>query len=278
MPFKFSMLFQYAGQGWSESWYWNAPAVLPVTNTPPVFAASLIKARAAMLSGNVQFAGTRTTDVSNPRLTSLYIAQNTPGAEGAPDYPTTAWMAIAKGVGGVGIRQVWLHGAADTEVAFDAAANAFTAVGGIQGNFPAYAKILTAPSWCLRTVQGRKASANIALIPPLGISPAAGGVNIGTGYAGQTPTDNIIVGGFKFPLQHLNGTYLGVTGWQQTLTGILLLNRSISASTAQGYAGGASVRKQIFEYTQIGAVNLEFVRERRVGRTFFSARGRRSAR
>lgn len=276
MPFKFTMFWEVANQGWSESWYNIGGLVLPVTNTAPAGAQNLIKTRAACMSNNVVLAGTRTTDLANPRLTSLYIANQVPGTQGNVDYPTTCWLAIAKGPGGIGQRQVWMHGVADTEVAFQAASNSFAPVGGLQASFGAFVGELTNGQWAIRVVQSAKASLNKVVIPQGALVSVPGGVGLGAAPIGVTQSNNIVVGGFKYPLNKLNGTYLGPSGWNLVGGAIVLLNRGASTSAIAGYPGGATVRIQNFSYSTISACNLEFVRERRVGRTFFAARGRRS--
>jgi len=272
------MMFNVPSGGFSESWYWDAPVALPVTAGNPFD--DLYQVRAALLSVQAVALGWRLTDIDNPRIGQLRLFPKTAQSQENPDVPTTAWLCIAKGANGVGHRQLWLRGAADDSVAWESAGNHFTRSPLFDRNLTTYINVLKAQAlaWSIRSIASRKEQAG-ALYNVTAVTPSAT-VN-GTLLVGLNvlnPLLPIIVSGFKKPLSVLNGTYLPNSGWNVAPTGVNLIGKVVPNVAAAGYPGGAQTRNQQTTLVKVKDIEVEFARERKVGRGFFQLRGRRAAR
>ena len=278
MPYKVTWFFNLNAQGWSSTLYYNATLTLPTDGTLPPPVQTLGQAMWRCSQNPTNWIGTRVSDMNNPRQTLTVSGNRVNPVSDTPDYPTNCGLAICKGANNVGIRQLWLHGVSDDSIYYDTAQNTFVIGAALQGAFNNLKNAILGDLWCLQTVNKggvKNGATQINLVSPLA---SGDGVTINAALAGTGPTTTIIVGGFKYPLQKLNGTYLPGSGWIQTGgNNFVLLNRSIGTSAATNYPGGASVRIATKTLTKINSVNLEFVRERRVGRAFFVPRGRRSS-
>lgn len=277
LALKFTMLFNFAQTGFSESWYYNGS---PPGGSLPLLSGdfkALADARTLMSAKYVDIVGCRLSDTENPRMTMTQFLFSKFQGSAAPDVASNAWMALVRGVALRGRRQLWLRGIPDDQIEWDAGAQRWLPQGSIASALTNYQNVLKAGPWRMRVVQSAKAAgaANKA-INAIAPTAAGGGVEL-TGPAGVDPDTAQIVSGFKKPLGFLNGTYLPRTGF--TLSGgkVVLLNRALSAFQALGYVGGGAIRPQSFEYIAIDKVELEFPRERKTGRPFFGPRGRRSA-
>jgi hypothetical protein len=279
MPVKVTYLYNLVGQGWSSTFYNNSISTLPTGQNPqmPPQVSALGNAIFGTLAPGVNFIGTRISLVPPTRQTFVQAANyvRTGAADQIPDYPTTAMMLIAKGNQGLGTRQVWLHGINDNEINY--ANGVFTPAGGLLTAAGNVCTQLVGNGWALRTVAPK--AGNGFPINVIAVGANFPGLSISVGGAWAFPASGaVIVSGFKYPLQKLNGTYLVGSGLVQQAGTTYLANRFISAAAAALYVpGSANIRYQIPNYTPIAQCAFEFVRERRVGRAFFVPRGRRSS-
>lgn len=275
MPFKYTMLFNFLGQGWSETWYYNANVPFPVAQNS-VFD-NLMQSRGLLCGENVVAAGWRLSDVSNPRNTFVRLFGKVNNSGLLPDTATNAWLASVRGVNGVGRRQLWLRNVPDAWIAFDTTAEKFVPTGPLINALAGYTGTLVQPPWCIRTVQSLAASTTKARVTAVAAGPA-GGTVLTVNLGGVPVGTSIVVSGFRGPLGFLNGTYDGNTGSTLGTTTLTLNHKGVTAADAAAYVGGAFARTLVFFYTSISTIDLVAPRERKVGRAFFVPRGRRSRR
>lgn len=275
MPSKFTMMFNVPNGGFSESWYWNGPVALPVG--PASVFDQLADLRGGMLATESVMIGYRISDIDNPRVSQLKLYPKTLRDIDKTDIPSSSWLAIAKGANGVGRRQLWIRGVSDDAIQFNDTANKFEYNPAFNVAWTNYKAFLTAGAnlWSIKHVQSKKeAGAGVVTVTMLVNNAAANNITLQCTQVFD-PTKPIIVGGFKKPLSRLNGTYLPNDGWVPVPTGIQLIGKAVPAYAAAGYPGGGNVRQQVVTLTKVANIELEFARDRKIGRAFFQQRGRR---
>jgi len=285
--YKVVILYNLEGQGWSETWYLNqvltpfppvgpggAPAIPGVIST-------FLKARNALNSPAVYWIGLKLyaldATYQPTRVTWLYTNNAEGSTDASLDYPTCSWLATVRGGAGVGFRQCWLRGIPESYFAWDPDSGQFLPAGNVRNTFANFLQQLTAGPWCIRTINSNKAG-GLTPVPALISNAANGAVILSASPPGAGPGAAIIVGGFKYPLQHLNGNYVYPTGYSLFTAGSVQLNqRAVTEQQIAAYNQTGTLRVRTYSLTPIAACALEFVRSRRVGRAFFVPRGRRSA-
>jgi len=276
MPFKFSMFFNGPTWGFSESWYWNGGLSLPVPTSNPLD--KLYIARSLMCSKEVTPIGWRVTEVGNPRNSQLSILPGYAVSGEDADIGAAGWLYIAKGPNQVGRRQLWLRGIPDDAIVWSPTKKGFITDAAFDKGYSGYLSQLvktSANNWAIRHTQSRKDAGGSAFkITALSNSGTSNSVGL-TFTGGVSPTDPLIISGFKKPLNKLNGTYLPDSGFQLSGGGVTLLNKGVNPFAAGAYAGGAFARTASYSYLRVTTIDPEWARSRRVGRPFFSERGRR---
>jgi hypothetical protein len=276
VPNKFTMLFNFGGSGFSETWYSNDAVPTPIP--PNSKWDQLYASRFALCNNSVTAIGYRISDPDNPRLTQSRVNPGLASFGDPPEPVQQAWLATVRGQANVGRRQFWMRGIADDWIQWSAASQSFTVVGPLKVAFDKFKALLLAGQWCIRTVQSLKAAGGGN--PVNAISPNALGnaVTLSAAGAGIDKTKPIIVSGFKKGLGYLNGTYAALSGYQIPGNDVWIYGKSVSTTNATAYVGGGRVRQALYTYTPVADMNLEFPRERRTGRAFFVPRGRRAKR
>src|SRR5258707_3469375 len=121
MTLKFSMLFNFGGVGFSESWYYGGTGPGGGADVLSGDFKQLAEARQLMSGKYVNMVGVRLSDVDNPRQTSSqFLFAKFEGTD-FPDVASNAWMALVTGQANRGRRQLWLRGIPDDQIAFDPA-------------------------------------------------------------------------------------------------------------------------------------------------------------
>jgi hypothetical protein len=281
MPYKVTFLFNANAQGWSETFYTQTVTANPTSQVLDPNVQLLGNSLLACSAYPTNWVGTRISQIGTPRSTILVAKNNTVKENAGNDaqYVTSCALANLKGPNGAGSRQLWLHGIGKNQMNFDPTQNAWTFGGPLQTAWSNLRDVLLSGNWYLRTINPALNDATLTLILSGQLGVQANAVVLNPTINKVPAGANIIVSGFKWPLQHLNGTYTYPLGCNTAAAQILLFNRSLSTTQIAGYGGGGLVRAQVVSYTnKIASANLEFVRERRVGRAFFVPRGRKSSR
>lgn len=272
MPYKFTMLFNFGGSGFSETWYYNGGVTFPVPQNS-VFD-QVYQQRALMTGIGTSPEGWRLSDLSNPRSTYVrYYSKVAPIGKN-PDPPSTAWLADVRGVNGIGRRQLWLRCVPDEWVEYDSVTGRFTPVGPLVGALQAFTSLLTTPPWSIRTVVTLAASGIKSRVTSLA-QGALGGTQLNAATTGFNLEAPIVVSGFRKPLGVLNGNFDAVSAYTGSSGQFNLNHKAVTTAELATYNGGAWVRQATFSYTNIGTIDLIQPRERKVGRAFFVPRGRR---
>lgn len=274
-PYKVTMLFNFQGSGFSETWYYNVTGTLTQTNLDQIDA--MAQVRNALTAEFVNLVAYRVSDLANPRATYVKNYASFPVSANLPDVPSTAWLAIARGPNGQGRRQFWMRGIADSWVQWDDTTESWKLVGTFNTKFQAFVAVITQTPWTIRVVTSTRGGA-----PSFPITSIASGTQQGQAIMtitnGPASTDApIVIGGFRKPLAFLNGTYIYPTGFNVGGSTIVLRTKTITPQQAGAYITGGVARTQQFSYVTPATVQLVSPRERRVGRAFFVPRGRRSA-
>lgn len=273
-PYKVTLLWNFQGSGFSETWYYNITAALGPADLAAISAMST--ARNGLTAAFVNLVAYRISDTTNPRQTIVKDFVTVPGGGSNPDTPTNAWLAIARGPAGQGRRQLWMRGIADDWVEWNQANATWKLIGPFKTAFDKFVGIVSKTPWAMRTVKTQAQGApgvGIALVAP-GATNSAPVLTMSGGAA--PPGGTLIIGGFRQPLSFLNGTYLYPTGYATGSTTITLRAKTVSQFQCSSYVTGAVVRSQQFNYVTPSTIQLVSPRERRVGRAFFVPRGRRS--
>ena len=277
MPVKMTMLFNFGGQGWSESWYNSASSIPSDPDVAPY--STLAIARQGLCAKYVQLMGWRITDAVNPRLSVIHRFPNPAITGDLPDVASSAWLIDVKTGSGQGTRQLWLRGVADDWTVYDPLAQRFTFTGTIQRKFNALAKVLTNTSWELRNRKPLSTSTTAQPITAIAAVPAGIGCTFTLGTGGTVdPKKPLVVTGVRKPLSYLNGVYQPLVGFTITGSTVSLRSKSISAFNVTQYQTGAWCRNPDYTFNAISSMNVSYVAERKVGKAFFVPRGRRSAR
>lgn len=274
MPFKFTMLINFQGQGFSETWYHTGSGSLSAV--PQADLDTLLSARNRLTAASVKLVGWRLSDVANPRLTKTGTCNFSAGGS-PPDVPTNAWLATVRGPDGQGRRQWWIRGVPDAAIVWDDKQLAFKPTGTFKSNYDAYVAIVTKSPWAIKVVTPLKTSTKKGKVTGLTIN-AVGSVRLvgqGGTFAPLTKTAPVIVTGFKSQLAHLNGVYQAETAAEIADTSIDLLNQSAVGTAVEGYRLGAFARTAEYQYITPNNVSLVSPRERKIGRAFFVPAGRR---
>lgn len=279
--FKYSMLFNFQGQGFSESWYTTAGTLLGTSGSlnPPFLPLAI--ARANMTGKYVLLVGVRLTDLSNPRNTQTYAFAQKAQAGDDPDNVTNSFLVNVRGAANVGNRSLFIRGLPDDAIVWNDAAQVFSPVGVMVRQFSAYRNALLNDGWQLRAVQPiAKPIPAGQLISAITNNPVTDAVVITTSAAMPNQTLPLLVSGFKKPLSFLNGTYQPNSGFTITSgSSVTLRNRAMTLPQSLTFvSGSAAVRTQNFAFVNVNRVTIEFPRERRTGRAFFVPAGRRRAR
>lgn len=268
------MLFNFQGQGWSETWYHTGSGSISGVSLEPINA--LLSARNKLTAKAAKLVGWRLTDIANPRVVRTDRTQFSAAGQ-PPDTPTNAWLATARGVDGRGRRQLWLRGVPDNSIVWNDAQLRFEPQGTFKGNFNAYINLLKGEPWAIRVVKSLKNSTKKALVTGVTESSIENVrlVNSNDQFTNLTVDTPLIVSGFKKPLAYLNGTYQVPKGADFIPSIVDLWQKTSSKKDRESYTGGASVRTQEFEYIRVEGIAIDQPRERRVGRAFFVPAGRR---
>lgn len=275
MPFRFTMIYNFNASGWSESWYFTGNPTFPVPQNS-IFD-QVMNARTEMCGDGIQPQGWRLSDVDNPRQTFIRDIVKVNNAGILPDTPSSAWLAIARGVGNIGRRQVWLRSIPDAWVAYDGSVQKFLPTGKLIDGRDAYLGVLKAGGFCIRTIQSFKASTTKVRVTAVAPEPT-GGTTLTVNVAGLDLTKPIIVSGFRKPLGVLNGVYDAYSAYVGGTNFITLSHVAVPTNQTTAYPGGAYVRQQVFAYQTIGSMELRYPRKRKVGRAFFADHGVQSRR
>jgi hypothetical protein len=277
--FKFTMLFNFGGSGFSESWYWTGAAPISSVGLYSGPFKALADARNFLTAKRVRMIGLRLSDLANPRKTQVWVNSGASAGGHDPDNPTNSWLVNVRGVGDVGNRSLFIRGLPDDLIVWDDPSQAFLPVGNLSTGITAYEKLLKTGNWALAVSQSKKAAGAAAQQVTL-LTPNGSGGAVTLTFAGAfTGTGTLLVSGFRKPMGFLNGTYLSGSGWNVGVGNTInLLKRAISTQLASTYVGGGYVRPQVLSSVGIQSLNLMFPRERRIGRAFFVAAGRRRAR
>ena len=267
------------GQAWSESWYntqgSNVSAVAPA-------AEDLAAKRARLIGLGNTLDSWKITDVENERLT-LYrdpFAGFLVTADAATDVPVSSQLGIVTTVPELGRRQFFCRGIPDSWVVFNPDAGIYTLIGAFQTAFQTFAKAITAGPWSLQVRDPVSADAGLSdvtsVAPQLVTGRAQLTLAAGGGFTGE---DDLILGGFRYPLQFLNGTYLSPRGYSLTGgTTLVLSNRYVSAFQASAYNAGGTARALNYTYPPITQCRYSRPGDRKVGKNSALPRGRRSSR
>lgn len=275
MPYRFTMLFNFAASGWSESWYYNGtPTFPPAQNS--IFD-QVMAARTELCGDNISPQGWRLSDVDNPRQTFTRDIAKINNAGILPDTPSSAWLCIARGANRIGRRQVWLRSIPDAWIAWDSSTQKFLPTGTLVSARDVYFNLLKQGQFCIRTIQGFKPSTTKVRITAIAPEPT-GGTTLTVNVAGIDLNKPIIVSGFRKPLGVLNGVYDAFSGFVGGTTFITLTHVAVPTSQTAAYPGGGFVRQQVFGYQTIESMELRYPRKRKVGRAFFADHGRQSRR
>jgi hypothetical protein len=278
VAYKFTMLFNTStSQGFSESWYWASSTPISGLSTTPF--RNLAEIRDGLCATGVNLVGWRISDTSDPR--KVYAERRAiPAGAGNPQDPTsTAILALAYGVDGIGRRQFWMRGVRDEWIARNIAQNRWETVGSFTTAFEAFRNeiVSNTNSWRLKTFERLVTSPTKQKVSVLRISGGGRPILEVPAVAGFADSDVLTVSGFKKPLSYLNGNYTDAN-WNKSSgppATIELGNQTLSEPAKATYGIGAFVRKQEVAYTGISHIELGDPRSRRVGRAFFVPAGRR---
>lgn len=275
MPLEFTMLFNFQGQGFSESWYHSGGGSLSSVDLVPI--RSLLDARNNLTAKNVRLVGWRLSDVDNPGLTRAETTYFVNGG-GDPDTATNAWLAMVRGADGKGRRQWWIRGVADNAIVWDPGTLSFKPTGAFKNKYDTFVGRVTVDPWRLRIVKSLKTSTHKGVVTGVTIN-GTGSVRLAgvpTTFSTVLTTEPVVITGFKGKLATLNGVYPPDRGAVIAASSIDLLNKAVPADAASAYTGGAWARSAEYDYVKPAQASLIAPRERRVGRAFFVPAGRRS--
>jgi hypothetical protein len=273
-PYKVTILWNFQGSGFSESWYYNITSSLGPTDLATIDA--MATTRNMLTASSVNMVAYRVSDVSNPRQTIVKDFATVVGSSSTPDVVTNSWLAMARGPAGQGRRQFWMRGIADAWIQWDTTRAQWKLVPTFKRNFDAFVAVITKTPWSMRVVGGARPGGGGVAVQSVAPNNTNGSAVLTLAGAPPAAPATIIVGGFRKPLSKLNGTYIYPTGYAAGSTSVTLRTRTVTSLEANTYITGAQVRAQTFSYVTPSTVQLISPRERRVGRAFFVPRGRRS--
>lgn len=279
-PYKVILDFSCVqGSGWTEVWYYNSAvqigAILPQVQPMGVLRAQLL--------GLGSLLETMTcVDTNNPRLSvttnPLTFAPPSTYSTGT-DWPSNSILLRATCGPQRGARQVWLRGIPDAWVLYSNSLPGFQPQPSMFTPLQNWINVMTGGNWCLQVDVPVATSATLSEVDSVAVSVPSGlaGLNLKPG-GNFTGTVNAVIGGFKYPLQRLNGVYLYPRGYSFAANVVVLSNRSVSAAQVATYNTGGSIRNQVLTLTPITAIRYVRPGDRKVGRPIGLPRGRRSAR
>lgn len=280
MPtYKTTLIFSSeTGQGWTESWYQTGQSTLSAAGAQ----AEILMGWRSQLCGKGSSVDNWTViDVATPRL-SLSRDRLLPEIDSYPsttDNPVSSQLGLVTCIPNSGRRQLWCRGIPDAWVEFNTVTGKYVLVGVFKTAFDSFAGFITNGNWALKVVTKTVASTLKSLV--LSVQPQAvtGYAEIHLDPAGTLPNSvPIIISGFRFPLQRLNGTYLYPAGYARTGAVMVMTQRFLSAFEASSYVAGAYVRQQQNTYQTITACSYDRPGDRKVGKRLGLPVGRRSGR
>jgi len=277
MPiYKTKLIFSSTtGSGWSESWYNNAAADI---NAAAKDADLMAKQRIQMCGKGNSIPSWSVLDVTQPRfsitrdgLLPAYVSNKFP-----TDRPAGSQLGVCTCAPFAGRRQFWMRGIPDDWVVWDPEVNRYVLVPDFVEVFKTFRKFVVNSKWCLRTVKGYKASVMKSEVAILTTDVGSGFASLTLRLGGTLPEKvDIVVGGFRKPLSHLNGTYLWPNGYTRNAVTIVLQGRYVTDNQAFQYVSGGTVRMQEFAYQPITLCNYSRRGGRKVGKILGVPAGRR---
>lgn len=278
-PYKTVLTFSCeTGQGWTETWYQTGQSSLTAAGAQ----AEALSSWRCQLCGQGSTLDTWTVlDVTTPRLSLSRDKLLGPlvSYPAVTDNPVSSQLGLVTCVPQSGRRQFWCRGIPDSWVIFDPFAGAYTLVGVFKTAFENFAAFITNGNWALRTVKSRLASVLKSQVTQVLPQPLTGFATLTLAAGGTFPGGvPAVVGGFRYPLQHLNGTFLFPNGYEYAAPTFTYATRFVTAYQATSYQAGAYVRQQEPQYNAITQCAFDRPGDRKVGKRLSLPRGRRSSR
>lgn len=277
-PFKGTMFFScVTGQGWSESWYETSSGTVQGSFDQLTVLAA---ARGNCCGAGSALIGWRSTDLSNPRLTVATDFSTPPQSaqKGISDNPVNSILCRAQCGPNRGSRSVWLRGCPDIWTELDNTTGKYEFAPSLGTALKKFGDQLIASHWCLRTVAPAKGSPNISIISGVAPSVVTGAAVLTLNALGTfVPGVNAIVSGFRYPLEHLNGTYPFPGAYSAAGLVITLTHKIVGLVQTLGYNQTGQIRAQTFTYQPVLFLKPIRPGDRKVGKVLGLPRGRRSA-
>jgi hypothetical protein len=276
--YKTTLIFSSeTGQGWTESWYQTGQSSLSAAGAQ----AEILMGWRSQLVGNGSSVDNWTCiDVATPRL-SLSRDRILPQIDSYPsttDNPVSSQLGLVTCIPNSGRRQFWCRGIPDSWVVFNTVTGKYDLIGVFKTAFDNFAGFITNGNWALKVVTKTVVSALKSEVLSLNPQAVTGFAELHLDPAGTLPAKvPIVVGGFRYPLQRLNGTYLYPAGYGRVGNVLTFTTRFISAFESSGYIAGAYVRQQQLTYQPITACGFDRPGDRKVGKRIGLPVGRRSA-
>lgn len=275
-PFKTTLIFDSeTGSGWTETWYNLGAGNLEMAGT---HADILCTVRVGLIGKGNTIPSWKVLDVTQPRFSLSRDGMLGPFVPNKfpTDRPAGSQLGTCTCAPFPGRRQFWMRGVPDDWITFDPDTSMYVLNPAFIAAFTPFRDHIQNGRWGLRLVKSYK---NSNLKGEVGVVQE----DLATGFAkltlraGNTLPEkvNIVVGGFKKPLQSLNGTYLWPNGYTRTGADIVLRGKFISPIQGAGYVAGGTVRQQQFDYQPITRCAYDRPGGRKVGKFIGVPAGRR---
>ena len=152
-PYRVQLLTNFAGVGFSESWFYNYQNTLRPTDITQI--KGMVRARQGLYGINSILQAVRIQDISNPRSVQVLTYGNPAKAFDPNDNDTAsnAWLCTARNADGGNRRQVWLRGAPDNYVVWNVVAQRFDLVPELVRPFGDFKKSITQSPWSIQGVR-----------------------------------------------------------------------------------------------------------------------------
>lgn len=274
-PYKVTYLANFRASGFSETWTYNLTASLAAADFASI--EKLGSLRAKMFGGKTTLEAIRIADIANPRAVQV-IQRGQPTKttfDQTNDVASAAWLAMVRGAGGQGRRQIWLRGAPDIFIAYNDATGQFLKPPELVANFEAYKKELTSGRW---VIAAKEPLGGAGVQQQFATSIQANTFNTAEIRVAATPWDSnsaIVVTGFRKPWSYLNGTYSPGKWYKSAGPVAVNLEKPVALNFSQASIAGVRIRGKVPSYVAIDTIDLVRPGSRRTGRGFFAPSGRR---
>lgn len=274
MPFKLSFIFAQGNCGWSENWY-SAESTMDnaVARLVPSFWNGFFTPRA----NTTQCVAIRVSDAANPRNAKIYPQNKSRSSLGLPqvtqdDAPQSA-MLVHVLLSGGGSRTIAIRGVSDQPYN-RGAGGVFVPTGDQTLQINAWAQAVNVVGALLTRhllPGGPSLDFPIQTVSP---SDANGSGTLCAGLSLPFTFGQVVV----FHRMPWN-TFPGLKGTHRVVgvsTGGITVPVRFTSSLVTVATPGATCRVANYSYVKFDSFNMTDLREKKVGRPFFSPRGRRS--